>query len=87
MDDKTIFHVYILKSQSTGRLYTGHTACLKTRIEHHNLGNSPYTKSRGPWSLVYSEEFGTRSEAMRREKFLKSGKGRQLLAKIITNDK
>jgi len=40
------------------------------------------TKNRGPWGLVYQERYGSRSEAMIREKFLKSGKGREMLDKI-----
>jgi putative endonuclease len=34
-------------------------------------------KQKGPWRLIYSEEHATRSEAMKREKFLKSGQGRE----------
>ncbi len=36
-------------------------------------------KQRGPWNLIYKEEFDTRIEAMRREKELKSSRGREFL--------
>jgi len=76
-----MFYVYVLKN-GKGRLYVGHTNNLERRITEHNTGLSPYTKNRGPWELAYSESFDTRGEAMKREKFLKSGKGRELLKSI-----
>ena len=78
-----MFIVYILKSESSGKLYTGHTHDLKSRLATHNMGFSQYTKGRGPWKLIYSEEFNTRGEAMKREKFFKSGKGREELKGLI----
>jgi putative endonuclease len=54
---------------------------LEKRLERHNsheFGSMRYTyKQKGPWRLIYSEEHATRSEAMQREKFLKSGQGRE----------
>lgn len=41
------------------------------RLEAHNLGMSIYTRGKGPWKLVYIEEFSTRTEALKREKMLK----------------
>jgi len=76
-----LFWVYILKSDSTGKLCMGHTSDLNKRIKRHNSnesGSKRYThKQTDPWKLIYSEKFATRSEAMKREKFLKSGKGRE----------
>jgi len=77
------FHVYILKSLSSGKLYTGQTSDLSKRLHSHNYGLSPYTKGRGPWQLLYSEEFETRSMAIKREKFLKSGKGREFIKEVL----
>jgi putative endonuclease len=77
------YYVYVLKSLTTGKLYIGQTQDLEARISSHNNGMSPYTKNRGPWILVYKEEFSTRSQAMIREKFLKTGKGRDFLKKQI----
>jgi putative endonuclease len=74
------FWVYILQSESTGRLYTGQTSDLEKRLERHNdqdIDISRYTrKQKGPWRLIHSEKYNTRSGAMKREKFLKSGQGR-----------
>ena len=78
------YHIYILKSSTTGKLYTGSTQNLEARLKAHNDGLSPYTKGRGPRELMHSEEFPTRSEAMKREKFLKTGKGRDFLKEILS---
>ena len=78
------YYIYILKSLTTGKRYTGSTQNLEARLRAHNDGLSPYTKGRGPWELLYSEEFPTRSEAMKREKFLKTGKGRDFLDEILS---
>lgn len=57
---------------SDGTLYTGWTNDLEKRIETHNSGRgAKYTKSRRPVTLVYFEEFSTKTEAMSREVHLK----------------
>ena len=69
------FYVYILKSIILNKHYYGHTSNLEKRISDHNLGLSNFTKKYIPWELIYFEEFPTRSEAMKREKFFKSFDG------------
>ena len=81
MDDK--YFTYVLQSLKSGKTYIGQTNDLENRVKAHNEGRSPYTKGRGPWKLIYHEEFHSRSEAMEREKFLKTGKGREFLKSII----
>jgi len=74
------YFVYIVESVSTGKRYVGHTDDLDRRFGQHNCReHNPckYTsRNRGPWKLIYHEQYATRSEAMRREKWLKSGTGR-----------
>ncbi|HEX3071992.1 MAG TPA: GIY-YIG nuclease family protein [Ignavibacteriales bacterium] len=70
---------YILKSLSDNSHYYGQTENLQKRVEEHNLGLSGYTKKHIPWKLIYYEEFSTRSEAMKREKFFKSIEGHKWL--------
>jgi len=77
------YYIYVLKSSLTDRLYIGQTNNLDRRVDSHNKGLSRFTNKRGPWVLIYSEKFETRSEALKREKFLKSGKGREILNNII----
>ena len=60
-------YTYIVEC-SDGSLYTGWTTDLEKRINAHNTGMAAkYTKSRRPVRLAYSEEYGTRKEAMKRE--------------------
>lgn len=59
-------YIYILKC-SDGALYTGWTTDLDNRVVAHNKGiGAKYTK-RLPVILVYSEAFGSKSEALKRE--------------------
>jgi putative endonuclease len=79
-----MYYAYVLKNLN-GFLYKGSTGLMDERIDQHN-GNikyPAYTKTRGPWKLVYFEIFETRAEAMRREKFFKSGVGRDFLKTVI----
>ncbi len=71
----TKFYAYILKSKFHNKHYYGHTSDLNKRIVDHNAGLSTYTKTYLPWELIYFEEFSTRSEAMKREKYFKSLNG------------
>jgi putative endonuclease len=68
-----MLYVCVLQSEKTEQLYTGFTADLEQRIGQHNAGITKSTKNRGPWKLLHQEQFDSRAEAMRREKFLKSG--------------
>jgi len=73
------YFVYVLKSIKYDNRYVGSTDDYDKRLEEHNAGKCRYTKGRRPWQLVYKESFRTRSEAMAREKFIKSGQGRKFL--------
>jgi putative endonuclease len=78
-----MYHVYILQSLKNGRLYTGSTNDLVRRLLEHNRGQSKYTKLTAPFELIYKEEYNTKSEAYRRELFLKTGKGRAFLKETL----
>jgi putative endonuclease len=71
------FFVYVLRSQASGRSYVGYTTDLVQRLGQHNHGITKSTKNRGTWEVAYQEQFASRAAAMRRERFLKSGKGRE----------
>lgn len=79
-----MFIVYVIKSTTTGKTYTGYTGNLEERIKRHNgflIDNKrSYTRvNKGFWVVVYKETFENKSEAMVREKFLKSHVGRNWL--------
>ena len=78
------YFVYILESEIDGRLYKGQTSEVAKRISEHNSGKTKSTKGYKPWKLVYLETFGTRDEAVFREKYFKTGSGREFLkTKVI----
>jgi putative endonuclease len=75
-----MYFVYVLYSEKVNCKYTGYTEDLTRRLNEHNqeiLGK--FTKGKGPWILIYQEEFATRKEALIREKELKTGKGRDFI--------
>jgi len=77
--------VYVLHSRTTGRYYTGLTSDLPTRLSQHNSDQSTSTKHHGPWELVHQEQFETLSEAVRRERYLKTGHGRTEVERILAS--
>jgi putative endonuclease len=70
---------YVLCSRKNGRLYTGSTNDLQRRLQEHERGKNKYARYAGPFDLVYTEDCEGRLEARRRERYLKSGVGRELL--------
>ena len=72
------FYVYLIKSVESYR-YIVHTPDLEKRLNEHNTGLCHSTKHGHNWKIIYTEEFPTRSQAMKREKWFKSGVGRQWL--------
>lgn len=76
------YYTYIVKC-SDGTLYTGYTTDVERRIEKHNLGKgAKYTRGRTPVTLLYCEEFISKSKAMKREYEIKDLK-REEKEKII----
>ena len=73
------YYTYILKSKKNGKLYTGSTNDLRKRLNQHNKGLSTFTKSRGPFDLIYYETCLLEDKARSRELFLKSGMGKRYL--------
>ncbi|HED06936.1 MAG TPA: GIY-YIG nuclease family protein [Ignavibacteria bacterium] len=78
-----LFYVYVLKSINFDKSYVGFTNNLNRRLTEHNKGKSKYTNIYKPWKVVYKEEYNTRKEARKREKYLKSSAGRRFLKEII----
>ena len=63
--------VYILYSNTSSRYYVGQTTDINKRLERHNLGKVPSTKSAVPWKLVLQLEVKNRSEALMLERKIK----------------
>jgi putative endonuclease len=77
------FYVYILYNNEKNFIYTGYSENLKQRIKEHNSGKSKSTKHYTPLRLIFYEAYPTRSDAKRREKYLKSNKGRTTLMTML----
>ena len=79
------FYVYVLISLKSGIRYVGMTEDVEKRLVQHNKGKSKFTKGHMPWELKYFEEFGSRLEAREKEKFFKTGLGREFLNSIMAS--
>jgi len=77
-----MYFVYAIKSVNRNYIYAGLTNDIERRVAEHNAGKNKTTKPYRPFKLIYSESFSTRVEARKKEKYLKSGIGKEYL-KII----
>ena len=79
-----MFWVYILESQTTGQYYIGYTSNLTDRIRRHNQGLTQTTRrGKGPWQLVYQEEFFNKTEAIKRERQIKDWRDKNRIKRLI----
>ncbi|MEK7559419.1 MAG: GIY-YIG nuclease family protein [Patescibacteria group bacterium] len=77
------YYVYILHNTSKNFIYIGYSEDLKARIESHNLGKVKSTKVYLPLALIFYEAYPSMIDAKRREKYLKSNKGRTTLMTML----
>ena len=77
------FYVYMLRSEIVEKFYIGSISDLGKRIKLYNSTKARWTKKYQPWVLIHSEEFISRSEAIKRERYLKSLKGMEKKLDLI----
>lgn len=77
------YYVYALQSMKDQDLYIGITNNLERRIQEHNSGQNKSTKSRTPFRLIHQEKCASRIDARNREKYFKSGCGREFVKSFI----
>jgi putative endonuclease len=75
--------VYVLRSEMNGDLYVGIAYDEVNRLKEHNAGKSRYTKGLRPWKIIYVESFPDWKSARDREKYLKSGVGKEYIKKLV----
>ena len=75
--------VYVLVSLADGKFYIGYSADLPRRMSEHEGGRSRSTASRRPFRLVYSECFLSANDALRREGYFKTAKGKRTLRLML----
>ena len=82
-----MYTVYVLKSTKNSKRYVGMTSKeLTLRLDWHRWGLTSWTKQNGPFDLIHVEEFSSREEATRREKYLKTGQGRRTLDHVVSKN-
>ena len=80
-----MFYVYVLHSESTKECYTGYSSNLKERIKDH-FSHSVYTTKRmGKLKLIFYEAYLMKSDAQRREIYLKTTKGKRTLKLMLAD--
>jgi putative endonuclease len=78
-----MFYTYVLKSKKDDKLYYGYTKDLAQRFEEHKKGKVESTAHRRPLVLIYYESCMEQADALKREKYFKSYRGRQFLQKRL----
>ena len=81
-DDKTMYYIYAIKSIARNYIYVGLTSSTERRIAQHNARKERTTRSYAPFKTILIEEFDTRIKARAREKYLKSGTGKEFLKSL-----
>jgi len=80
-----MFIVYAIYNLKHKKIYIGQTFDLEKRLNEHNrkLFKGYTSAFDGEWKIIYKEQATTRPEALKREKQLKSFRGRQFIKKYI----
>ena len=79
-----MYYIYILQSQKNGKKYIGFTAkSVEQRLKEHNSGSNAFTRKNRPFELIHSEEHQDKHFARQRERFLKTGHGRNFLKRYL----
>jgi len=78
-----MYFVYAISSQSRNYIYVGLSDDVDRRVKEHNGGKNKTTCPYRPFVLFHKEQFNTRTDARQREKYLKSGIGKEYLKKIL----
>lgn len=80
-----MFFVYVLQSLRNNKRYVGFTRKDPlARLEQHNHKCNTWTRQNGPFKMLFTESYSDQSNALRRERFLKSGQGRKYIDSKLT---
>jgi len=77
-----MYYIYAISSLERSYIYVGLTQDIELRVKRHIDGRERTTRFYKPFELIYSEVCNTRPEARIREKYCKSGIGKEKLRKI-----
>lgn len=77
------WYVYVLRSQKDQMFYIGSTNDLERRVQQHQRGENVSTSKRLPVELFYFEGHRSKDDALRREKYFKTTKGKVTLRQMM----
>lgn len=80
-----MYYTYVIQSHKDKKLYVGYSQDLKIRFAQHNRGEVTATKNRRPFTLIYYEACTNKYDAIKREKYFKTGFGRRFLNNRLEN--
>ncbi len=80
---KNDYYVYAIYSIKNSSIYVGLSASPEKRLQGHNYGMTKSTKPHRPWAMFYKEKIGDRVNARKKEKYLKSGIGKEFLKSLL----
>lgn len=77
------YYVYVLQSLKTNWIYVGSTSDLRARFKSHNDGENLSTKGYVPLKLIFYEAYLSKKDALRREEYFKTTKGKTTLKTML----
>lgn len=77
-----MYYVYILENID-GKHYIGYCEDLASRLKRHNSNQVRSTKNKGPWKIVYNEEYLNKNDAYARERQIKKYKGGEAFKRLL----
>lgn len=77
------YFVYAIRSEVDKRIYVGFSEDVQKRLKEHNSGKTKSTKGYRPWNLIFMIECESRQEAREKEKYYKSGIGKETLKHLV----
>ena len=75
----SFYYVYVLQSLKIDWIYVGSSGDLKVRFKSHNKGENLSTKGYAPFKLIFYEAYLSKKDALRREEYFKTTKGKTTL--------
>ncbi|MFN5225193.1 MAG: GIY-YIG nuclease family protein [Bacteroidota bacterium] len=75
--------VYAILSMPSNEIYVGMALSTEKRLKEHNNGKNRFTKGLRPWKIIHIEYFADWKTARVREKYLKSGVGKEFLKRLV----
>lgn len=77
------YYVYVLQSLKANWIYTGSTSDLRQRLKSHNGRENLSTKGYAPFELIFYEAYLSKKDALRREEYFKTTKGKTTLRTML----